>query len=266
MSPLEEVFRHVYYLFEETRNVVFMHIILSDSKAEAASVVVTALLDRISGHPSSVIGLATGKTMEPVYKEWTRLAQEKKIDHSHAFFFLLDEYLGLPENHPSSFKQYIYERFIVPLNLRTDQFAFPPVHIEPISLAGQNYEKTLKEHGGGDIQLLGIGTNGHIGFNEPGATATSRTRKVQLSAETRQVNRVNFKGEVPSDALSMGIGTILESKSLLLLATGKSKAEAIKYLLNHHDDPNCPATYLKSHPHFTLVLDPDAASKINLKI
>jgi glucosamine-6-phosphate deaminase len=177
---------------------------------------------------------------------------------------MLDEYLGLPDAHPSSFKHYIRTHVIKPMGLHEEQIAFPPVQAPE---AGPHYEQSLKESGGVDLQLLGIGINGHVGFNEPGSEKNSRTRKVKLTKETIEANSEQFvDGSIPVDALSMGIGTILEAKSLVMLATGKSKADAIKYLLNHHDDSGCPATFLKDHPHFTLVLDPDAASKINLKI
>jgi glucosamine-6-phosphate deaminase len=141
------------------------------------------------------------------------------------------------------------------------------VHTPDHAAAGERYEHSIREAGGVDLQLLGIGQNGHVGFNEPGSEKSSRTRVVLLTEETREANRHDFAGErIPTEALSMGISTILAAKSLLMLATGKSKADAIKYLLNHHDDPSCPATYLKEHPQFTLVLDPEAAGKINLKI
>lgn len=225
------------------------------------------VLERIEAHPASVIGLATGKTMEPVYASWAEAVKARPLDLSKCFFFMLDEYMGLSHDHPSSFKSYIQKRVLKPLNLHHDQFAFPPVHTDSIHQAAEHYELSLKESGGVDLQLLGIGQNGHIGFNEPGSLKNSRTRVVQLTAETIEANRGDFGTEaMPASALSMGIETIMDGKNLLLLATGKSKAEAIKYLLNHHDDPSCPATYLKSHPHFTLVLDPAAASKINLKI
>jgi glucosamine-6-phosphate deaminase len=243
-----------------------MRIILSQSQEEAAKAIAISMVDHIEAHPASVIGLATGKTMSPVYRFWVALARERSIDHSNCFFFMLDEYLDLPEDHPSTFKAYIEEHLLGPLEIGQDQISFPPVHTASITEAGEEYERAIKESGGIDIQLLGIGTNGHIGFNEPGSRSDSRTREVLLSEETREINQQHFKGEMPSRALSMGIATILESKLLMMLATGKSKAEAIKYLQNHHDEPSCPATYLKSHPHFTLVLDPEAASKINLKI
>lgn len=244
-----------------------MRIVLSDSKSSSIDAVATLLYDRLSVHPTSVIGLATGKTMEPVYAAFVEMVKANPIKLDRVFFFMLDEYLGLPDGHPSSFKAYIQTHLIKPLELSESQFAFPPVHAGSIHEAAEHYELSLKESGGIDLQLLGIGTNGHIGFNEPGSTKTSRTRLVHLTGETQKSNQGQFvDGKVPSDALSMGIGTILDAKNLIMLATGESKAAAMKYLMNHHDDPTCPATYLKSHSHFVLVLDPEAASKINLKI
>ena len=244
-----------------------MKIILSKSTTEAIDTVAGIILERIEAHPSSVIGLATGRTMEPVYARWVEEARARSVKHEKCFFFMLDEYLGLRDGHASSFKSYIQKRVLEPLNLHHDQFCFPPVHANSLMEAAEHYELSMKESGGIDLQLLGIGQNGHIGFNEPGSEKNSRTRIVQLTKETIEANRPDFGNEqMPTQALSMGIGTILEGKALLMLATGKSKADAIKYLMNHHDDSTCPATYLKSHPHFTLVLDPDAASKINLKI
>jgi glucosamine-6-phosphate deaminase len=240
---------------------------MSSSTQEAVDTVASMVVDRISSHPSSVIGLATGRTMEPVYEAWVKLGSEQKLSYDKCFFFMLDEYLGLPKDHLSSFRTYIEKRVLRPLGLHHDQFAFPPVHADSIHEAASHYELSLKEAGGVDLQLLGIGGNGHVGFNEPGSLKNSRTRVVDLTPETINANKGDFpKGDMPQKALSMGIETIREARQLVMLATGKSKADAIKYLLNHHDDPTCPATYLKDHPNFVVVLDPDAASKINLKI
>lgn len=243
-----------------------MRIILSDSKEEAVLKVAERVVEKIQSRPASVIGLATGRTMEPLYAAWAKLAQDQKLDQSKCFFFMLDEYIGIGPEHPSSFTTYIKERLLIPNQLREDQFAFPPASALELEAAARAYEQNIKEAQGIDLQLLGIGTNGHIGFNEPGSEVTSRTRRVQLTRETILANGQDFQGTMPTEALSMGIGTILECKELLMLVTGSSKAPVIKYLLNHHDDPNCPATFLKRHPNFTLVLDPAAASKINLKI
>lgn len=230
-----------------------MRILQCGTKQDAAETVALMLVERMQSHPASVIGLATGLTMVPLYETWARLDRERSIDHGRGFFFFLDEYLGVSPDHPLSFRQYALNHFIKPLGLREDQFVLPNEH--------QDYDQLIREAGGIDLQLLGIGKNGHIGFNEPGSFKESRTRKVRLSEETRITNKIPFE-----EAVSMGISTILEAKEIVLLATGDSKADAIKYVLNHHDDPNCPATYLKSHPSLTLVLDAEAASKINLKI
>jgi glucosamine-6-phosphate deaminase len=240
---------------------------MSSSTQEAVSTVAGMVVDRIASHPNSVIGLATGRTMGPVYEEWVKLASAQDLNHDKCFFFMLDEYIGLPKDHPSSFRSYIEKRVLRPLKLHPDQFSFPPVHADSIHEAASHYELSLKEAGGVDLQLLGIGGNGHVGFNEPGSLKNSRTRLVDLTPETINANQADFpNGDMPHKALSMGIETIHEARQLVMLATGKSKADAIKYLLNHHDDPGCPATYLKDHPNFVVVLDPDAASKINLKI
>jgi glucosamine-6-phosphate deaminase len=240
-----------------------MRIILSASNEEAISLVANMLIDRIESRPNSVLGLATGRTMEPVYRRCALILKQKSLRPGNAFFFMLDEYVGLRDGHPSSFKTYVREHVLVPWGVRDDQIAFPPSTVSNASA----YESLLKESGGIDLQLLGVGTNGHIGFNEPGSTKDSRTRLVELTSETRAANKNQFaEGSTPEQAISMGIGTILEAKSLVLLATGKSKADAIKFLMNHHDDSRCPVTFLKSHPDFTLVLDPEAASKINLKM
>lgn len=240
-----------------------MRIIQCQSKDEAVRTVSGMILEKVQSHPESVIGLATGRTMEPVYEALAQEVKKTGTSFQETFFFMLDEYAGLPDQHPSSFKHYIRNHLIRPLELSESQIAFPPVHLKN---GDTHYEELLKESGGVDLQLLGLGRNGHVGFNEPGSSKNCRTRIVKLTEETIQANLDQFTDIIPSEALSMGIGTIMESKNLLMLVTGKSKADAVKYLLNHHDDPACPATYLKDHPHFTLVLDPEAASKINLNI
>ena len=239
-----------------------MRIIQCDSKDEAIRTVAAMMIEKIESHPEAVIGLATGRTMEPVYEALVGQNRKDRISFDRAFFFMLDEYVGLPDGHPSSFKNYIKTHLMTPLALNDSQIAFPPA----ADKNGEEYENLVQRKGGIDLQLLGIGKNGHIGFNEPGSDKNSRTRGVTLAPETIEANRDQFTDIIPGEALSMGIGTILERKRLLMLATGKSKADAIKYLLNHHNDSDCPATFLKEHPHFTLVLDPEAASKINLNI
>lgn len=244
-----------------------MKIVQAESLQEASTIVAGMILERVLSHPDSVLGLATGKTMEPVYEALVKEAKEKEISFSQCRFFMLDEYIGISPDHKSSFRTYIQERVLKPLGIQKEQITFPPANAVDIEYAAKEYEEAIRSAGGIDLQLLGIGRNGHIGFNEPGSAKNSRTRVVELTQSTMEANKSEFPGEkMPTSALSMGIGTILEAKNLLMLATGESKAEVIKFILNHHDDVNCPATFLKDHSHFTLVLDPAGASKINLKI
>lgn len=244
-----------------------MKIVQAESIQEASEITAGMILERVLAHPSSVLGLATGKTMEPVYEALVREAKEAQVDFSNCRFFMLDEYVGISPDHRSSFRTYIRARVLGPLGISEDQVSFPPADAEDIQSAASSYEEKIKSVGGIDLQLLGVGRNGHIGFNEPGSSMKSRTRVVDLTESTIEANKSEFQGEkMPIKALSMGIGTILEAKNLLLLATGNSKADVIKHVLNHHDDENCPVTFLKNHAHFTLVVDPLAASKINLKI
>lgn len=244
-----------------------MKIVQTESYEEASEVVAGMILEKVLSHPESVIGLATGKTMEPVYEALVREAKKSEVSFESCRFFMLDEYVGISPDHKSSFRTYIQDRVLRPLGIKKEQITFPPASAVDIKAAAQEYEESIKAAGGIDLQLLGIGRNGHIGFNEPGSLGDSRTRVVELTESTLEANKSEFPGEkMPTMALSMGIGTILEAKNLLMLATGESKAEVIKYILNHHEDVSCPATFLKEHSHFTLVVDPSAGSKINLKI
>jgi glucosamine-6-phosphate deaminase len=244
-----------------------MRIVQTESIQEASEVVAGMILERVLAHPSTVLGLATGKTMAPVYEALVRQARESKVSFEKTSFFMLDEYVGISLEHESSFRTYIQKRVLIPLGIKSNQITFPPADAGNLEAAAADYEERIRIAGGIDLQLLGVGRNGHIGFNEPGSPKHSRTRIVELTESTIEANQSDFPGEMmPVKAMSMGIGTILDAKNLLMLATGDSKAEVIKHILNHHDDLNCPATHLKDHSHFTLVVDPLAASKINLKI
>jgi glucosamine-6-phosphate deaminase len=230
---------------------------------EAVEKTAWIIFEQLKDKPNSVIGLATGRTMEPVYQSLVELIQGSDLDLSHARFFMLDEYYGLPEGHASSFKTYITKHFMTPLNLSPATIFFPPANHN----AGPDlYEKMIKNNGGIDLQLLGIGQNGHVGFNEPGTLKESRTRIVELSSHTRLANQDQFEDRiVPMKALTIGVSTILEAKKLIMLALGESKAAAINTLMSFNDLPDCPATYLKNHSNFLLVLDEKAGFKSLLK-
>jgi glucosamine-6-phosphate deaminase len=207
-----------------------------------------------------VLGLPTGSTPEGFY---AALAQSG-ADFRAVQTFNLDEYLGLPREHDQSYytfmKRHIYDR----VNL-------DPAHTHvPFGMAAdpeaecRSYEAAIREASGIDVMLLGIGHNGHIGFNEPGTPWTSRTRRVELAAKTRQAN-ARFFGSidgVPREALTMGIGTILESRQIILLASGEGKAEIIRRTLEGEAGVDVPATALQGHPNVTVLLDRAAAMEL----
>ncbi|PWY54002.1 glucosamine-6-phosphate deaminase [Legionella qingyii] len=216
----------------------------------------------------TVLGLATGSTPEPLYKELVRLHKEENLDFSLVITFNLDEYWGLEPNHEQSYNYYMHRHFFNHVNIKKENIHMldGTVSLELIEEHAKKYEEQIKEAGGIDIQLLGLGVNGHIGFNEPGSSLDSKTRLIKLDEKTRDSNQRFFKSkdEVPTHAITMGIGTILQnSKACYLLATGSAKANIISAVYAA-SSPNedIPATALYAHKYVTIILDTDAASKL----
>lgn len=210
---------------------------------------------------SSTLGLATGKTFVPIY---SRLVNEHQRDNSlfsSAVTFNVDEYVGIGPEHPASYGTYMRSHFFDPVGLPLSQTFLPGVdgNIEQKCVA---FEAEIVRRRGIDLQLLGVGRNGHIGFNEPGSPFTSRTRQVQLTASTLEANAQDFpEGEIPpSTAVTMGIGTILDAREIILVATGSAKADAIARALEAPPDPACPASALQLHPRVTVYCDEAAAA------
>lgn len=237
-----------------------MRIVKGQDQAGAVSFMVDMIFNHLKEYPRTVIGVATGNTMVPVYAELTQKILEANLDLSQVKWFALDEYVGVPQDHPSSFRFYLLKNLIRPLKLKESSLFLPEV--------GSYYDEMIQRAGGIDLQMLGVGVNGHIGFNEPGSGRQTRTRKVKLDTKTLESNRLDLKGlpEIPTEAVSMGVGTILEAKKILLLATGHSKREAIHHLMRFEDREDCPVTFLKSHNQFTLIADPPALPEEYLKI
>lgn len=227
---------------------------------EAARHVAKILIDTVQAHPATVLGLATGRTMVPVYAEICDMAPTSFGD---AVMFGLDEYLGLGAGDPGSFHSYLERQFYDHLNppprLRClpDGRACAPVH------EAARYEDAIRANGGIGLQLLGLGGNGHIGFNEPGTAFDSRTRVVSLSQATRAANAGQIPGgNVPHKAITMGIGTIRASRRCVLLATGAAKAAAVNHMMHGPVDPSCPASALRLHDDVLVVLDDAASSQL----
>lgn len=208
---------------------------------------------------NSVIGLATGNSMIGVYRQLIELYREGTVSFAGLTSFNLDEYYGLPANDPSNFASYMRRHLF-------DHFDADPTRLHlpdgNSPAAAADYEDLIVQSGGIDLQLLGIGRNGHIGFNEPGSPQSSITRLVELTAHTREVNAADFpKGaEVPAQAVTMGIATILASRQIILLANGTAKADAIAQALEGPIDPACPASFLQLHSDLIIVCDTTAAA------
>lgn len=214
-----------------------------------------------------VLGLATGRTSLGVYKKIIELYQKEEIDFSRVVAFTLDEYLGLEANHPQSFAYYMRENFFQHINIKKEnifRLQGKPANIETQC---QDYEEKIKNFGGIDVQILGIGRNGHIGFNEPGSSLSSRTRVKTLAQETIEDNARFFKNkeEVPRFCLTMGIGTVMDSKMIILLASEKDKCEAIFKCVEGSVTASVPASVLQLHPQVKIIVDDEAASLLTRK-
>lgn len=222
------------------------------------------LLDKIKAAPSAVLGLATGSTMEPVYAQLLKDMQQTPLDVSQLTTFNLDEYIGLSAEHPQSYNFYMYQHLFNQLALPAQRVHLPNGLATDIEQACQAYSNTIQALGGLDLQLLGIGSNGHIGFNEPQTCFTSYTHVVELSEQTRIDNGRFFadKNEMPTHAITMGIQDILNAKEIILVATGRNKTEIMARLFNSAVDEALPASALKQHKNLTIVLDREAAAQL----
>jgi glucosamine-6-phosphate deaminase len=237
-------------------------VIVCQDKQEVARVVADIFAQEIRKKPNIVLGLATGGTPVGMYQELIRMHKEKSLDFSQANSFNLDEYVGLSTEHPQSYRYFMNDNLFNHVNINKSNTHVPDGKAKDFKLGCQKYEDDIKKAGGIDLQLLGIGSNGHIAFNEPGSPGDSRTRVVDLKESTIKDNARFFKdeSEVPKKAVTMGIGTILEAKKIVLLATGSNKVEAVVGALKGKEDIDLPASFLQKHPDCIFVIDKDSAA------
>ncbi|MDX6373466.1 MAG: glucosamine-6-phosphate deaminase [Nocardioidaceae bacterium] len=240
-----------------------MEIVPLASAAEVAALAADTIEALVGSRPAAVLGLATGSSPVAAYAELVarhRVGTGPSYDDVRAF--LLDEYVGLPPGHPQSYRATIARELTDDLGLPAERVQGPDPTDVPT--AGAAYEAQLVEAGGVDLQVLGIGGDGHLAFNEPGSSLSSTTRLKTLTEETRRDNARFFGSldEVPRHVLTQGLGTILRARHLLLIATGAGKAEAIAAAVEGPLTASCPASVLQLHPHATVLLDPDAASRL----
>lgn len=234
-------------------------LILADA-TEAAAAVADRIVSLVQSKPDAVLGLATGATMEPVYAAVIAAHRAGRVSFSRVSSFNLDEYVGLPTEHPGSYRSTMNRLLFEHIDIDPARTHVPDGMANDTDAAAEAYERQILQAGGIDLQLLGIGRNGHIGFNEPGSRLDSRTRRVELHAETLTANRAFFEdGCVPQQAITMGIATILSARSILVLATGAAKKAAISQAFAGSFTPACPASALVGHPDVTWILDPAAA-------
>lgn len=238
-------------------------VILKDADA-VAKYGADIFIKQIKRKPDSVLGLATGSTPVALYKELIAAYQTGQVSFKKASSFNLDEYLGLTGSHPQSYRYFMNQQLFDHIDIDKSQTAVPPGDAEDPFSACEQYEESIKQKDGIDIQLLGIGRNGHIGFNEPSSSLMSRTRVKTLTRATIDDNARFFGPDEyqPHLSITMGIGTILESKKVVLLATGANKAEAIKATVEGPLTAACPASALQMHEHVVLVIDEAAASQL----
>lgn len=241
-----------------------MEAIIRPDPDSAALLVARIIARELRANPASVLGLATGRTMEAVYRILVRLHREESLDFSLCRTFNLDEYVGLAPDDARSYRYYMNQRLFSQVNLDQRNTNLPNGLAENLDAESRQYEEKIKRCGGIDLQLLGLGQAGHIGFNEPLSALYSRTRVKALSPVTIEQNAAFFGGaaHVPRRAITMGVGTILECSRCLLLATGASKADVIAKAVEGPITSMISATALQLHARCTVVLDEAAASKL----
>ena len=241
--------------------------IVKDTEEEVAVAVADIVERLVVTSPSPVLGLATGSTPLPTYRELIRRHRSGQVSFAHTRAFLLDEYVGLEPDHPGAYLSFIRQEFTDHIDMPPGSLAGPLNDQGSLQYGPQKYDAAISATGGIDLQLLGIGTDGHIGFNEPGSSLASRTRIKTLADSTRRDNARFFKGRtnaVPRHVVTQGIGTILEARHLVLMATGPDKAKPVAAAVEGPVTSMVPASALQLHPHTTAVLDSTAASGLQL--
>ena len=242
-----------------------MEIIIQPTHHELAAITSLIIRDALLKKPNLVLGLATGSTPIGLYKALVKLHREEKLDFSNVITFNLDEYIGIPIEHPESYHTFMSKHFFDHVNIPSENQHIPQNTTENHEAFCTSYEEAIVRAGGIDIQVLGIGTDGHIGFNEVGSSLSSRTRIKTLSLSTIKANAIHFDGKidaVPEMAITMGIGTIMDAKQCLLLASGEAKSEAIAKAVEGPITAMVPASILQMHPKTTVIIDEAAASKL----
>lgn len=240
-----------------------MEVIILPTSKEIGALAADSIEALVRNKPNAVIGLATGSSPLPIYDELAR-RHDEGLSFEGVSGFALDEYVGLPVGHYESYREVIRREFTNRVDVTAENVHGPDGASDDIAGACLAYEAAIVAAGGIDLQILGVGTNGHIGFNEPGSSLASRTRIKTLAEQTRQDNARFFDSidQVPHHVVTQGLGTIMDARHVVLVAFGAGKAEAVRDFVEGPVTASCPASVLQFHPRATIIIDEAAASKL----
>ncbi len=235
------------------------------SELDLAAALGRRIIEIVRRHPSVVLALPTGRTPIALYNELVRLTRLEQVDWANVRTFNLDEFVGLGTGDAGSYRSFMHARFFDHVNLRDEHIGFLDGRAADVERECARYERAIADAGGIDVMILGIGANGHVGFNEPSDALVARTHKATLDPLTRASNTLWFGGEVdsvPREALTMGMATILQARGIVLMGTGESKAEAVHAVLTGGVTTQVPASFLTLHPQVTMMIDEPLAEAL----
>jgi glucosamine-6-phosphate deaminase len=243
-----------------------MEVVIVPDAATIGDLAADAVVALLARTPTAVLGLATGSSPLVVYAELIRRYDAGQVSFARSRGFLLDEYVGLPADHPQRYRSVIHRELEEHVDFAADAITGPDGLAADLPAVCAAYEQAITDAGGVDLQLLGVGSDGHVAFTAPGSSLRARTRLKTLTASTRADNERFFEppDEVPHHVLTQGLGTILEARHLVLIARGAGKASAVQQLVEGPVSAFCPASVLQLHPHATVLLDDDAAGQLRL--
>jgi glucosamine-6-phosphate deaminase len=238
-----------------------VEIIVTETLDDLGAAAADLVLKQVRAKPSTVLGVATGSSPLPVYEHLARAG----ADFSAVTCFALDEYVGLPAEHEQSYAHFVRHRISEPLGIRPENTNVPRVDDNNGTSASEGYEDLIRLAGGIDLQVLGIGRNGHLAFNEPGSRFDSRTRVIPLTQDSRKANARFFPSleDVPTHAITQGLGTLREARHLLVVVSGAAKAAAVRSAVDGPVTEEIPASILQRHPNVSMVLDEASASLLS---
>jgi glucosamine-6-phosphate deaminase len=244
-----------------------VEVVILESRQEIASLAADAIEKLLAAKPTAVLGLATGSSPLALYDELVRRYQARRLSFAHARAFMLDEYVGLPKDRPELYRNVIEKEIASRVDFAPGAVQGPDGNAPDLAAACKAYDQAIRQAGGIDLQILGVGSDGHIAFNEPGSSLASRTRIKTLTRRTVVDNARFFEGDesrVPRHVVTQGLGTIMEARHLVLTALGRGKAEAVHQMVEGGVSSMWPASIIQFHPHASVLLDPEAASRLQL--